>query len=56
MENKRNCLRLKIFRKDEYKNIIKYQSKQTFNGIHKSYENCGNYVFRKKEVLMDKPI
>ena len=28
----------------------------TFNGIHKSYENCECYVFRKSEVLMDKPI
>ena len=24
--------------------------------IHKSYENCDSYVFRKNEVLMDKPI
>ena len=47
MENVRNRLGLKFFRKDEYKEIIKYQSKLTFNGIHKSYENCDSYVFRK---------
>ena len=28
----------------------------TFNGIQKSYENCDSYVFKKNEVLMDKPI
>ena len=56
MENLRNRLGLKIFKKDEYKKIIKYQSKLTFNGIHKSYENCDSHVFRKNEVLMDKPI
>ena len=43
-------------KKDEYKKIIKYQSKITFNGIHKSYENCDSYVFGKNEVFMDKPI
>ena len=56
MENVRNRLGLKFFRKDEYKEIKKYQSKLTFNGIHKSYENCDSYVFRRNEVLMDKPI
>ena len=56
MENVRNRLGLKIFKKDEYKKIIKYQSRLTFDGIHKSYENCDSYVFRKNEVLMDKPI
>ena len=28
----------------------------TFNGIHKSYENCDSYTFKQIEVLMDKPI
>ena len=56
MENVRNPLGLKFFKKDEYKKIIKYQSNLTFNGIHKSYENCDSYVFRRNEVLMDKPI
>ena len=56
MENVRNRLRLDFFKKDDYKEIIKQQSKLTFNGIHKSYENCDSYVFRKNEVLMDKPI
>ena len=56
MENVRNRLGIKFFRKDEYKEIIKHQSKLTFNGNHKSYENCDSYVFKKKEVFMDKPI
>ena len=56
MENVRNRLGLKFFKKDDYNEIIKYQSKLTFDGIHKSYENCDNYVFRKNDVLMDKPI
>ena len=56
MENVRNRLGFKIFKKDDYKETIKYESKQTFNGIHKSYENCDSYVFKKNEVLMDNPI
>ena len=56
MENVRNRLILDFFRKDDYKEIIKQQSIMTFNGIHKSYENCDSYVFRKTEVVMDKPI
>ena len=28
----------------------------TFNGIHKSYNNCDSYTFKQNEVLMDKPI
>ena len=28
----------------------------TFNGIHKSYENCDSYTFKQNEVLIDKPI
>ena len=55
-ENVRNRLWLKFSKKDDYNEIVKYQSKLTFNGIHKSYENCDSYVFKKNEVLMDKPI
>ena len=28
----------------------------TFNGIHKSYENCDSSTFKQNEVIMDKPI
>ena len=56
MENVRNQLGINFFKKDEYKDIIKSQSKLTFNGIRKSYENCDSYVLRKNEFLMDKPI
>ena len=56
MENVGNRLKLKFIKKDEYREIIKQQSKLTFNGIHKSYENCDIYTFKQNEVLMDKPI
>ena len=56
MENVRNRLKIKPVKKDDYKEIIKLQSKLTFNGIHKSYENCYIYTFKQNEVLMDKPI
>ena len=38
------------------KKILKQQSQLTFNGIHKSYENCDSYTFKQNEVLMDNPI
>ena len=56
MENVRNRLKIKFFNKDDYREIIKQQSKLTFNGIHKSYENCYSYTVRQNEVLMVKPI
>ena len=56
MENVRTRLKIKFIRKDDYREIIKQQSKLTFNGIHKSYENCDSYTFKQNEVLMDKPI
>ena len=56
MENVRNRLKIKFYKKDDYREIIKQQSKLTFNGIHKSYENCYSYTVRQNEVLMDKPI
>ena len=56
MENVRNRLKIKPVKKDDYKEIIKHQSKLTFNGIHKSYENCYIYTFKQNEFLMDKPI
>ena len=55
-ENVRKRLGLNFFRKDEYKDFIKYHAKLTFIGIHRSHENCDSYVFRKNEVPMDKPI
>ena len=56
MENVRNRLKIKFVKKDDYREIIKQQSKLLFNGIHKSYENCDSYTFKQNEVLMDKPI
>ena len=56
MENVRNRLKIKFIKKVDHREIIKQQSKLTFNGIHKSYENCESYTFKQNEVLMDKPI
>ena len=56
MENVRNRLKIKFIKKDKYRKIIEYQSKLTFNGIHKSYENCDSYTIKQNEVLMDKPL
>ena len=58
MENVRNCLKImkiKFIKKNDYREILKQQSKLTFNGIHKSYNNCNSYTFKQNEVLMDKP-
>ena len=55
MENVRNRLRIEFIEKDDYKKI-KQQVKLTFNGIHKSFENCDSYTFKQNEVFMGKPI
>ena len=55
-ENVRNRLKIKFNKKDDHGEIIKQQSKLTFNGVHKSYDNCDSYTFKQNEVLMDKPI
>ena len=56
MEIVRNRWRLEFNKKYEFKKVIKQQSILTFNGIHKSYENCDSYTFKQNGVLMDKPI
>ena len=56
MENVRNRLKIKFIKKDEYRGIIKQQSKLIFKGLHKSYENCESWTLKQKEILMDKPI
>ena len=56
LENVRNRLGLELFKKDDMKKIIKQQSKLTFNGIQKSYENYDSYTIKKNEVVMDKAI
>ena len=56
LENVRNRLGLELITKDNIKKIITRQSKLTFNGIQKSYENYDSYTFKKNEVVMDKAI
>ena len=48
LENVRNRLGLELIKKGDIKKIIKQQSKLTFNGIQKSYENYDSYTFKKK--------
>ena len=55
-ENVKNRLKIKFIKENDYREIIKYQSKLTFNGIHKSYGDCDSYTFKQNELLMDKPI
>ena len=49
-------MELNLIKKDDIKSIIKLQSKITFNGIHKSYENYDSYTFKQNQVVMDKAI
>ena len=56
LENVRNRLGLELIEKGDINKIIKQQSKLTFNGIQKSYENYDSYTFKKNEVVMDKAI
>ena len=56
LENVPSRLIIEFIKKDECKKLIKQQSKLTFNGIHKPYENCDCYTFKQNEVTMDKPI
>ena len=56
LENVRNRLRLELIKKVEINSIIEQQSKLTFNGIQKSYQNCDSYTFKQNEVVMDKAV
>ena len=57
MENVRNRIKIEFIKKDEDEKMVKqWQSKLTFNGIHKSYENYDSFTFKQNEVLLDKPI
>ena len=51
LENVRDRLKVEFIKKDDTDKIIKQQSKLTFNGIRKSYENYDSYKFKQNEVL-----
>ena len=55
MENVRNRVKIECIKKDDTDKIIKQQSRISFDGIHKSYENYDSYTYKQNEVLMDKP-
>ena len=48
LENVRNRLELELIKKDDIKKVIKRQSRLTFNGIQRSYENCDSYTLKKR--------
>ena len=56
MENVGNRYKIKFIKKDDTDEVIKQQSKLTFNGFHISYEIYDSYTFKLNEILMDKPI
>ena len=56
LENVRNRLELELIKKGNIKKIFSRQSKLTFNGIQKSYENYDIYTFKQNQVVMDKAI
>ena len=54
--NVRNWLEIEVIKKDNVRKSINQESKLTFNGIHKSYEDCDSYTFKQNQVVMDKAI
>ena len=51
LENVRNRLDLELIKKDKIKKIVGQQSKLTFNGIQKTYENYYSFTYRKMKSL-----
>ena len=56
LENVRNRLELELIKKDDIKKIITRQSKLTFHGIQRCYENYDSYTFKQNQVVKDKAI
>ena len=56
LENIRNRLDLELIKKDNIKKFADQQSKSTFNGIQKTYENYYSFTYKKNEFVMDKAI
>ena len=48
MKNDHNQMKIEFIKKDDTDKFIKQQSKSTFNGIHKSYENYEFYIQAKR--------
>ena len=56
LENVRKRLGLELIKTGDIKKLIKQQSKLTFNGIQKTYENYYSFTYKKNEIVMDKAI
>ena len=55
LENIRNRLDLELIKKDNIKKIVDQQSKLTFNGIQKTYENYYSFTYKKMKSLWITP-
>ena len=53
MENVRSRSTIEFNKKDGEERMVKWQSKLTFNGIHKSHEKYDSLTTKQNEVLMD---
>ena len=52
----RERIGIEIFKKDDFKNVIRQQSELMFSGIHKSYEKCDSYTFKQNAIPIYKQI
>ena len=55
MENVTNRIQIEIIKEDYDDQILKMQSKLTYIGIDKSYDNYDSSTFKQNENLIDKP-
>ena len=56
MEDVRNRIKVEFVKNTNVVEILKYQSRLDFNGIHKSYQDYDSYTFKSRVVKMEKPI
>ena len=55
LEDLRNNIRIEIAKNIDENTILRHQSGLDFNGIHKSYQNCDSYTFKKNVIKKKKP-
>ena len=48
--------KIRTYEKGQFNRFIKQQSKLSFNGIHKAFEEHESYLFKQHKFLFDKPI
>ena len=55
MEKVKNRNKIEPIKKDERDKMVKWQSKLSFNGIYKIYENYVTFTFKQNETTINKP-